>query len=83
MSTLDGFPLPATARHDASGSHYAPYIPEWRNAADPEHYAYDSNRIARGGEIQRDQQQKVVFAAHLAEHRRRGEDATVIDHEES
>ena len=83
MSELEGFPLPATAHHDEDGNHHPPFIQEWRDAADRHHPAYDPDRVARGGEIRNDQRQKVTFAVHLAEHRRRGEDATVIDYEET
>lgn len=83
MSALEDFPLPAMARHDKDGNHHPPYIPEWRDAADPQSPAYEPNRVARGYEIERDQQHKAVFAAHLAEHRRRGENPVVIDYEET
>lgn len=83
MSALEGFPLPATARHDESGNHYPPYIPQWRDAADRTHPAYDPQRSISGREVERDQQQKKAFAAHLAEHRRRGENPVVIDYEEA
>lgn len=79
MAHLNTHPLPATARHDADGSHVPPHIPGWRNAADPGHYAYDPMRVARGREVERDQQQNAAFAAHLAEHRRLGQPDTVIE----
>lgn len=79
MSTLEGFPLPVTAHHDEDGNHHPPYIPAWRNAADRHHPDYDPQRIVSGREVERDEQQKAVFASHLAEHRRRGENPAVID----
>lgn len=79
MTHLEGFPLPATARHDGNGDHVRPHIPEWRDAADPDHYAYDPNRVVRGREVERDQRQKAMFAAHLTEHRRRGQPANTVE----
>lgn len=79
MTHLDDFPLPATARHDEHGNHIPPHIPEWRRAADPTTYGYDPNRVVRGREVERDQRQQAAFAAHLAEHRRRGESVTVVE----
>lgn len=71
MAEIDGFPLPATAYHDRDGNHVPPHIPEWRRAA-------GTMRTPLGREIERDQRQKELFAAHLAEHRRRGEPDIVI-----
>lgn len=79
MCTIEGFPLPPTAQHDEQGRHVTPYIREWREAADPTSPAYDPDRPVRGSEIERDQRQKAQFAAHLAEHRRRGEPAEVVE----
>lgn len=79
MTTLDGYPLPTTARHDEDGNHIPPFIPEWRTAADPKSCAYDPNRAVRGREVERDQRQKALFHDHLEEHRRRGESATTIE----
>lgn len=73
MSTLEGWPLPPTAEHDEFGRHIPPHIPEWRFAAEN-----DPNRVVRGSEVERDQKAKEQFAAHLEEHRRRGEPDTVI-----
>lgn len=74
MTILDSNPLPSTARHDENGNHIPPHIPEWRAAA-------GSDRVVRGSEVERDQRQKALFAAHLEEHRRRGESAEVIEKE--
>lgn len=79
MTALEGFPLPATAKHDEDGNHVPPYIPEWRRAATPGTYSYDPNRTVRGSEVERDQRQKRVFHEHLEEHRRRGEPAIVVE----
>ncbi|MFD4858368.1 hypothetical protein [Streptomyces atratus] len=79
MSSLDGFPLPATAEHDDHGNHIPPHIPAWRAAADPESPHYDPNRAVRGSEVERDQRQKAEFHAHLQEHRRRGEPTIVVE----
>ncbi|MBD0733994.1 hypothetical protein [Streptomyces sp. CBMA29] len=79
MTTLEGFPLPVTAKHDADGNHVPPFIPEWHRAADPSSAAYDPNRVVRGSEVERDQNQKQVFHDHLEEHRRRGEPAVVVE----
>jgi hypothetical protein len=80
VAALDGFPLPTTARHDKDGNHVPPFIAEWRAAADPTSPAYDPDRAASGREVERDQQQKALFHAHLEEHRRRGEpDVTMED----
>jgi hypothetical protein len=72
VTTLDSHPLPQTARHDEKGDHIPPHIPEWRRAA-------GSDRVVRGSEVERNQRQKAAFAAHLAEHRRRGEPAVVVE----
>lgn len=79
MSTLDGYPLPATARHDEHGNHIPPCIPAWRAAADPASPHYDPMRAVRGSEVERDQRQKAAFHAHLEAHRRRGEATVVIE----
>lgn len=72
MSELDGFRLPPTAKHDENGDHIPPHIPEWRRAA-------GTDRTVRGSEVERDQRNKAMFRDHLAEHRRRGESAVVIE----
>lgn len=69
---IEGFPLPVTARHDEHGNHIRPHVPEWRDAA-------GTDRVVKGSEIERDQRQKALFAAHLDEHVRRGEPATVTE----
>lgn len=79
MTHLEDFPLPATARHDEDGNHIPPRIQEWYDAADPDHPNYDPMRAVRGSEVERDQRQQAAFAAHLDEHRRRGEPAVVIE----
>lgn len=79
MTHLEGFPLPTTARHDEDGDHIPPHIPEWRNAADPDHPHYDPMRVVRAFEIVRDQDGKNQLAAHLEEHRRRGERARITE----
>jgi hypothetical protein len=79
MTALEGFPLPATAKHDENGNHVRPYIPEWRRAAEPTTYGYDPNRAIRGREVERDQSQQRVFHEHLEEHRRRDEPAIVVE----
>lgn len=72
MTRIEGFPLPATARHDEDGNHIPPHIPEWRRTA-------GSDRVVRGSEVERDQRQKAAFAAHLKEHMRRGEPFGVVE----
>lgn len=72
MSSINGFPLPATARHDEHGNHIPPHISNWRRSR-------GAGRIVKGSEVERDQRQKAAFAAHLEEHRRRGEPAIVIE----
>lgn len=70
MTYLEGFPLPATARHDEDGAHIPPHIPAWRR-----------NRgvhTVTGREIEADQRRKAQFAAHLEEHRRRGEPVVIL-----
>lgn len=72
MTHLEGFPLPATARHDEHGNHIPPHIPEWRRAA-------GTDRVVTGSEVERNERQQAAFAAHLAEHRRRGESDAVTE----
>lgn len=79
MTAIDRYPLPSTAKHDEHGNHIPPHIPEWRRAADPKTYGYDPNRVVRGREVERDQRQRAAFAAHLEEHRRRGEPAITVE----
>lgn len=80
MTHIDGYPLPATARHDEHGNHIPPHIPEWRRAADSANpHTYDPNRVVKGSEIETDQRRRAAFAAHLAEHRRRGESTVVVE----
>lgn len=71
MTHIEGFPLPATARHDEDGNHIPPHIPEWRRNP-------GAGTIS-GRLVERDQRQKAAFHAHLEEHRRRGEAATVTE----
>lgn len=71
MTTLEGFPLPPTARHDEHGNHVTPYIAEWRRNP--------GAGMITGRLVEHDQAQKAQFAEHLAEHRRRGEPAVVIE----
>lgn len=78
MTHLEGFPLPATSKHDEYGNHIPPHIPEWRRAADSQTYGYDPNRVIRGREVERNQRQKAAFEAHLTEHVRRSEPAVVV-----
>jgi hypothetical protein len=82
MTHLEGFPLPATAKHDEDGHHIAPYIREWRRAADPASPHYDPERTVRGSEVERDQRQRAQFHEHLEEHRRRAESARTGNVEE-
>lgn len=70
MTALEGFPLPQTAAHDEHGNHIPPHIPEWRRNA-------GAGRTVKGSEVERDQKQKAQFEAHLDEHRRRGEAASI------
>lgn len=79
MTHIEGFPLPATARHDEHGNHIPPRILDWRITSDPSSPFYDPDRPVRGSEVERDQRQKSAFAKHLAEHRRRGESDTIIE----
>ncbi len=72
MTHLEGVPLPATSRHDENGNHSPPHIPEWRRAA-------GTDRVVKGSEVERDQRQKAQFEAHLAEHRRLGQPAIVVE----
>jgi hypothetical protein len=72
MTALEEFPLPATAKHDEHGNHIPPHIPEWRRAA-------GTDRVMKGSEVERNQRQKAQFEEHLAEHRRRGEPAIVVE----
>jgi hypothetical protein len=72
MTHLDSHPLPPSSFHDTDGSHAPPHIPEWRMYA-------GTDRTPTGSEIERDQRQKAAFAAHLEEHRRRGEAPTVVE----
>lgn len=71
MTHLEGFPLPATSLHDEDGNHIPPHMPEWRR--NPGAHA------VKGSEVEADQRRKATFAAHIAEHRRRGEAAVVIE----
>lgn len=77
--TTNSTPLPATSYHDEHGNHTPPYMTEWRNAADPQHPAYDPNRVVRGTEVSRFEGKKALFAEHLEEHRRKGEPAIVVE----
>lgn len=79
MTHLDSHPLPVTSRHLEDGSHVPPHMEIWRLAADPSSKHYDPDRIMTGAEIEADQNRKAAFAAHLAEHRRRGEPAVVAE----
>lgn len=79
MTHLDSHPLPITSRHLEDGSHVPPHMEIWRLAADPSSKHYDPNRIALSTEITADQDRKARFAAHLEEHRRRGEPAVVTE----
>lgn len=72
MTTLEGFPLPNTAEHDEDGNHIPPYIREWVRTA-------GTDRVVKGSEVERDQQQKAVFAAHIQEHRRRNEPEITVE----
>lgn len=74
MSFIAGYPLPPTSGHDEHGHHIPPHIPEWRKAAQEG----DTDRVVRGSEVARDQRNKALFDAHLAEHRRRGEPADIV-----
>lgn len=71
MTHLEGFPLPATASHDENGDHIRPHIPAWRRNP--------GAHTVKGSEVERDQARRAEFAAHLDEHRRRGEPANVIE----
>jgi hypothetical protein len=71
MTMIEGFPLPATARHDANGNHIPPHIPAWHRTP--------GAHTVKGSEVEADQRMKAQFAAHLAEHRRRGESAVVVE----
>lgn len=71
MTHLDSHPLPATSFHDDEGNHVPPHIPAWRRNP--------GAHTVKGSEVERDQAQRAAFAAHLEEHRRRGETATVIE----
>lgn len=75
MSVIDGFPLPRTAGHDEHGHHIPPHIETWRKAAQEG----DTDRVVLGSEVARDQRNKAMFAAHLEEHRRRGEPTIVVE----
>jgi hypothetical protein len=77
VSALEGFPLPPTARHDESGNHIPPHIPEWREASDPSSPQYNPDRPVFGREVERNERNQAAFHAHLEEHRRRGERAVV------
>lgn len=79
MTDLKGFPLPSTAGHDEAGRHVPPHIRAWVAAADPDSPRYNPDRTVRGSEVERDQQHKAVFAAHLDEHRRRNEPTEVVE----
>lgn len=70
MTHIEEVPLPRTAQHDAMGNHLPPHIPYWRKNP--------GAHTVKGSEVELDQTRRAQFAAHLAEHRRKGEPAIVV-----
>ena len=71
MTSLEGFPLPATSGHDEHGNHIRPTIPAWRRSP--------GAHTVKGSEVERDQRQRAAFQAHLDEHARRGEPTGIVE----
>jgi hypothetical protein len=76
MSHLDSHPIPASW-HDADGNHIVPRIRDWVIASDPDSPHYNPNRVVRGSEVERDQQQKALFYAHIRAHVDRGDNPQI------